>query len=63
GISPEIIPTVFDPFFTTRRNDGSIGLGLNIVFNLVKEKLGGTMDVNSRVGEYSLFVVKFPREI
>ena len=63
GISSDTIPTVFDPFFTTRRNDGSIGLGLNIVFNLVKDKLGGTMEVSSRVGEYSLFTVKFPREI
>jgi two-component system NtrC family sensor kinase len=63
GISPDTIPTVFDPFFTTRRNEGSIGLGLNIVFNLVKEKLGGTMEVSSHVGEYTQFVVKFPREI
>ena len=39
GVSDEILPKVFDPFFTTRRGAGNAGLGLSIVHNLVREVL------------------------
>ncbi|MBR9794187.1 MAG: HAMP domain-containing histidine kinase [Gammaproteobacteria bacterium] len=39
GISEELLPKVFDPFFTTRRGAGNAGLGLSIVHNLVREVL------------------------
>ena len=45
GIPPEHRERVFDPFFTTRRGGGSTGLGLNIVYNLVTSKLGGTIEL------------------
>ena len=50
GIKPEVRKTIFDPFVTTKRGQGGSGLGLNIVFNLVHSKLGGTItcpDVDS----------------
>jgi nitrogen-specific signal transduction histidine kinase len=37
----------FDPFYTTRREQGGSGLGLNIVHNLVKQKLHGTIECES----------------
>jgi len=43
GISNEVKDKVFDPFITTKRGQGGSGLGLNIVFNLVDAKLGGTI--------------------
>ena len=43
GISEEIKKHIFDPFVTTKRGQGGSGLGLNIVFNLVSSKLGGTI--------------------
>lgn len=43
GISDEIKNKVFEPFITTKRGQGGSGLGLNIVFNLVDAKLGGTI--------------------
>lgn len=39
GVSEDLLPKVFDPFFTTRRGAGNAGLGLSIVHNLVKEML------------------------
>ncbi|MGL1957109.1 MAG: ATP-binding protein [Colwellia sp.] len=43
GIRDDVKNKVFDPFVTTKRGQGGSGLGLNIVFNLVDAKLGGTI--------------------
>jgi PAS domain S-box-containing protein len=43
GIAEENRTKIFEPFFTTRRNDGGTGLGLHIVYNLVVQKLKGTI--------------------
>jgi two-component system sensor histidine kinase HydH len=48
GITPEDLPHIFDPYFTTRRT--GTGLGLPIAKNIV-DGLGGTITVSSRVGE------------
>jgi signal transduction histidine kinase len=47
GIPEEVQRHVFDPFFTTRRAQGSSGLGLYIVHNLVTQQLGGTITIVS----------------
>ena len=47
GISEQIINNVFDPFVTTKRGHGGSGLGLNILFNLVFEKLNGKVKVEN----------------
>jgi len=59
GIPPENLPKIFDPFFTTRRGQGGTGLGLHIVFNIVHQTLGGTIAVDSRVGEGTCFTIRF----
>jgi signal transduction histidine kinase len=43
GIAEDFKKRIFDPFVTTKRGQGGSGLGLNIVFNLVDAKLGGTI--------------------
>ncbi|KAF7771989.1 hypothetical protein PCIT_a1965 [Pseudoalteromonas citrea] len=47
GIDKELIPVIFEPFITTKRNDGGTGLGLSIVYNLVTQKLKGEVKMQS----------------
>jgi PAS domain S-box-containing protein len=62
GISPENLPRIQDPFFTTNREHGGSGLGMNIIYNLVTSKLGGTMQSESEFGSYTKFTIQFPIE-
>ena len=61
GIAPEVLPHIFEPFFTTKPQGSGTGLGLEIVHRIVTQKLGGTIDVESKAGE-TRFVVKLPRK-
>jgi signal transduction histidine kinase len=47
GISKELLPVVFEPFVTSKRNQGGTGLGLSITYNLVTQKLGGQVKIQS----------------
>ncbi len=60
GIPESDLPRVFEPFFTTSRGQGSTGLGLHIVFNLVHARLGGEIEVASAAGAGTRFTVIFP---
>ncbi|MBP2305492.1 HAMP domain-containing protein [Azospirillum melinis] len=61
GIAPADLGRVFDPFFTTRRGAGSTGLGLHIVYNLVVNRLGGKIAVDSLPDRGVRFTIRFPR--
>ena len=50
GIASANLNRIFDPFFTTRMSEGSSGLGLNIVHNIVTTILGGKIHVDSMPG-------------
>jgi signal transduction histidine kinase len=58
GISAENLGKVFDPFFTTARTSGGTGLGLHIIYNLVHDKLKGSIKVQSD-DQGSIFTVLF----
>ena len=60
GIAPENLARVFDPFFTTRLGHGGSGLGLNIVYNIVSQTLGGTIRVESVLGHGARFIIEMP---
>ena len=57
GIVESVIPHLFDPFFTTRKN--GLGLGLFSCKRIVEEH-NGTISVQSRLGEGTSFLVTFP---
>lgn len=60
GIPPEHLSKIFDPFFTTKRGQGGSGLGLHIIYNLVTQKLGGTIRCESKVGRGTRFMIELP---
>ena len=60
GIPEANLARIFDPFFTTKLGQGGSGLGLNIVYNLVQDLLGGTIQVSSTVGEGTCFTLILP---
>ncbi|MGB7708886.1 MAG: HAMP domain-containing sensor histidine kinase [Microcoleus sp.] len=63
GITPENISKIFEPFFTTKRGQGGTGLGLHIIYNLVNQKLQGTIKCQSQLGQGTKFLIKFPAKI
>jgi signal transduction histidine kinase len=64
GIPPDILPRIWDPFFTTKDVGEGTGLGLSIVHELV-ERHGGTIECHTivGVGAGTTFTVKLPRQI
>jgi signal transduction histidine kinase len=61
GMTPEVQRQAFDPFFTTRRNEGGTGLGLHIVYTLVTQQFGGRMVLDSRLGQGTTFRIIMPK--
>ena len=57
------ITSIFEPFITTKRNAGGTGLGLNIVYNIVTQKLRGHIEVQSEQGIGTTFVMLLPESI
>lgn len=60
GISKEGITKVFQPFYTTKRNSGGTGLGTYIIYNVVTQRLGGTINITSEPEKGVIFEIKFP---
>ena len=60
GMPEDVQRHVFDPFFTTRRAQGSTGLGLYIVHNLVTQRLGGRIALTSAPGNGTTIVITLP---
>jgi len=59
GMGEEVLQHIFDPFFTTNKRTGT-GLGMHIIYNLITQKLDGTIEVESEVGKGSEFIMEFP---
>jgi PAS domain S-box-containing protein len=59
GISPENLPHVFDPFFTTRRPGRGTGLGLSICKTVLREH-GGNIEAASAPGGGAVFTITLP---
>lgn len=61
GIDPEVLPRIFEPFYTTRTHGRGTGLGLSISHGIIRDH-GGTIEVQSRPGEGTTFLVHLPLE-
>ncbi|MCB1178590.1 MAG: response regulator [Leptospiraceae bacterium] len=59
GIPKEVIEKIFDPFFTTKPKGKGTGLGLSQAYSFV-EQSGGTINVNSKSGEFTEFKIYLP---
>jgi signal transduction histidine kinase/DNA-binding response OmpR family regulator len=62
GIATDILSRIFDPFFTTKPEVSGTGLGLSVSLGIVQSH-GGTLDVQSEVGQGSTFTVTMPLRI
>ncbi|MGH7072900.1 MAG: sensor histidine kinase, partial [Stellaceae bacterium] len=62
GIPPEIRDKLFQPFFTTKPTGEGTGLGLSISYDIVTQQHGGTIAVESRVGDFTEFTIRLPRQ-
>jgi PAS domain S-box-containing protein len=61
GMSLDVRRRAFDPFFTTRRDQGGTGLGLHIVYSIVTNRLGGRLELDSEPGRGTRIRIVLPR--
>lgn len=60
GMSEAVAARVFEPFFTTRPNEGGSGLGVAIVHDLVKDVFGGSVALRTEVGAGTQWRIELP---
>jgi signal transduction histidine kinase len=61
GIPAEVRDKLFQPFFTTKPTGEGTGLGLSISYDIVTQQHGGSIEVQSEVGDFTEFTVRLPR--
>jgi len=60
GIPKDVLPRIFEPFFTINKSTNATGLGLSMV-NLIVDRHQGSIDVESEVNKGTKFIVKLPQ--
>jgi two-component system, NtrC family, sensor kinase len=60
GIPDDVLPQIFEPFFSTKHAENGVGLGLSVVYGIV-ERHGGRIEVDSHVGKGTTFHLTLPR--
>jgi len=61
GIPPEVLPRIFEPFFSTKDKESGVGLGLAVVYGIV-QRHGGDVDVEPTTGHGTTFHLRLPRQ-
>ncbi len=61
GIPRDVLPHIFEPFFSTKEANKGVGLGLSVVYGII-HRHGGTIDVDSTPGKGTCFRVELLRE-
>ena len=62
GIPPEVKDKMFNPFFTTKPTGEGTGLGLSMTHDIVVKQHGGRIDVETKLGEFTEFIITLPRD-
>lgn len=62
GMDPEILPKIFEPFYTTKKKGKGVGLGLSVVYGIIKDH-GGKIEVDSAPGQGTEFRIKLFQEM
>ena len=60
GIDESVINRIYEPFVSTRSQQGGTGLGMNIVYNLINQKLGGRIDLGDTGPPGVEFIISIP---
>ena len=63
GMSQEVLQNIFEPFFTTKRHTGGTGLGMNIVYNIICQKLQGNITIDSKPDHGASFHITLPYKL
>jgi signal transduction histidine kinase len=61
GILPEVREKLFNPFFTTKPAGGGTGLGLSISHDIIVKQHSGSIEVDSKLGEFTEVRIVLPR--
>jgi signal transduction histidine kinase/ligand-binding sensor domain-containing protein len=62
GIPQQVIDKIFNPFFTTKPTGKGTGLGLSMSYDIVTKMHKGKLEVNSKEGEYTEFIITIPEK-
>ncbi|NQZ30788.1 MAG: ATP-binding protein [Oceanospirillaceae bacterium] len=60
GMDDDTLKNIYQPFFTTKRANGGTGLGMNIIYTLISEKLKGEIHVESALDKGTTFTMSLP---
>jgi len=63
GIPPHVIEKIFNPFFTTKPTGKGTGLGLSMSYDIITQIHKGKLEVNSKEGEYTEFIITIPENL
>lgn len=63
GLDEKGVKSLFDPFYTTKRNQGGSGLGTHLVYNLVTQRLRGEVEVETSPGSGLCYHIRFPANL
>ncbi|WP_394990950.1 sensor histidine kinase, partial [Emticicia sp.] len=60
GMPESVKAKIFQPFFTTKPTGEGTGLGLSLAYDIITKAHGGTLEVETKEGEGTTFIIKLP---
>jgi two-component system NtrC family sensor kinase len=62
GIPKDVLPKIFNPFFTTKPTGSGTGLGLSLSYQIIVDQHKGTLRVETQEGEFTEFILTLPKQ-